>query len=46
KGVGTVEFDMPDERIQTLVACGRNAARNYFNRLNRTSRARTAQGGR
>jgi predicted acylesterase/phospholipase RssA len=46
KGVGTVEFDMSDERIQTLVTTGRNAARDYFNRLNRTSRARTAQGGR
>lgn len=46
KGVGTVEFDMSDERIQTLMAAGRKAAQDYFNRLNRTSRPRTASPGR
>ncbi len=46
KGVGTVEFDMPNERIQTLIKCGQVAAQDYFNRLNRTGRARTARGGR
>ncbi len=46
KGVGTVEFDMSNERIQTLIKCGQVAAQDYFNRLNRTGRARTARGGR
>ncbi|GAB4577722.1 MAG: patatin-like phospholipase family protein [Anaerolineales bacterium] len=42
KGVGTVEFDMSEERIQTLITAGRNAAQSYFNRLNRTGRPRSS----
>ena len=44
KGVGTVEFDMSEERINTLIKNGETATRNYFNSLNRTGRPRT--GGR
>ncbi|MCB9136057.1 MAG: patatin-like phospholipase family protein [Anaerolineales bacterium] len=44
KGVGTVEFDMTNDRINTLMAGGLNAAREYFNGLNRLARPRPSSG--
>ncbi|HLF90406.1 MAG TPA: patatin-like phospholipase family protein [Anaerolineales bacterium] len=44
KGVGTVEFDMSEERIECLIATGNNAMKKYLEHKERRERARTARG--
>jgi len=44
KGIGTVEFDMPEERIECLIHCGNNAMKKYLDTLERKGRARDERG--
>ena len=44
KGVGTVEFDMSEARIESLIQAGNNAMKKYLDNILRKERARTARG--
>ncbi|NJN43658.1 MAG: hypothetical protein HC806_02260 [Anaerolineae bacterium] len=46
KGVGTVEFDMSEERIECLIDTGREAMKKYLDTIARKGRTRTTRGGR
>lgn len=44
KGVGTVEFDMSEARIESLIQAGSQAMKKYLDNIIRKERARTARG--